>query len=48
MEAKKKNDKSVVLKKLTEDKSVPLSMTFEEVIKKAANTPIKNSKAKKK
>lgn len=48
--AKKSKKKTTKPKKqnLPDDKPVHLDMTFEEAIKKAVNTPIKNSKIKKK
>ena len=45
--AKAKNPKSPSTKKLPNDSPVHLNMSFDEAIKKAVNTPIKKSKAKK-
>jgi len=45
---KKKTSKTPSIKKLPDDKSVHLDMSFEEAIKKAVNTPIKNSRVNKK
>ena len=44
---KKKTSKPKKLN-LPDDEPLHLDMTFEEAIKKAVNTPIKNSKIKKK